>query len=113
MKELKDQALEPCRKDTPRLSVEEQNRLLSDLPRWEIVEADGQRQLKRVFKLKNFAEALALTTRIGALAEAESHHPAILVEYGRVSVRWWTHLIGGLHKNDFIMAARTDALHPS
>jgi 4a-hydroxytetrahydrobiopterin dehydratase len=54
--------------------------------------------------------ALAFTDRIGALAEAEGHHPALLTEWGKVRVEWWTHKIGGLHRNDFIMAAKTDNL---
>jgi hypothetical protein len=55
-------------------------------------------------------DALAFTNRVGALAEEEGHHPALLTEWGRVTVTWWTHLIRGLHRNDFIMAAKTDAL---
>ncbi len=66
--------------------------------------------LSRTFKLKNFAAALDLANRIGELAEAENHHPQLVVEYGRLGVSWWTHAIGGVHKNDFIMAARCDAL---
>jgi len=71
----------------------------------------GKEQLCKEFKFKNFVEALAFTNKVGELAEAENHHPAILVEYGKVTVSWWTHVIGGLHKNDFIMAARTDSAY--
>ncbi len=61
--------------------------------------------------MKNFKQALQLTNQIGAIAEQEGHHPAILTEWGgRVTVSWWTHKIGGLHVNDFIMAAKTDEL---
>jgi len=60
--------------------------------------------------LPELADALAFTNRVGALAEAEGHHPALLTEWGRVTVTWWTHKIRGLHRNDFIMAAKTDAL---
>ena len=67
-------------------------------------------QLRREFTFRNFKEALAFTNRLGELAEAEFHHPAILTEWGKVTVSWWTHKIGGLHRNDFIMAARTDQL---
>ena len=63
------------------------------------------------FTFGSFAEALAFTDAVGALAEAEGHHPAILTEWGRVTVTWWTHAIKGLHRNDFIMAARTDELY--
>jgi len=67
-------------------------------------------RLTRHFALVNFADALAFTNRVGALAEAEGHHPQLLTEWGSVSVSWWTHKIGGLHKNDFIMATKTDQL---
>ena len=67
-------------------------------------------RLVRTFTLPNFRAALAFTQRVGELAEEEGHHPAILTEWGKVTVSWWTHKIKGLHKNDFIMAAKTDAL---
>ena len=82
--------------------------LLAQLPGWSVIERDGVRQLERVFTFPDFAQALAFTNRVGALAEAQGHHPALLTEWGRVTVRWWTHAIHGLHRNDFIMAARTD-----
>ncbi len=66
--------------------------------------------LGRTFEVRDFAAALDLANRIGELAEAENHHPRLVVEYGRLDVCWWTHTIGGVHKNDFIMAARTDQL---
>ena len=68
--------------------------------------------MERVFAVKDFVEALRFTNRVGALAEAEGHHPAILTEWGRVTVTLWTHKIHGLHRNDFIMAAKIDALAP-
>jgi 4a-hydroxytetrahydrobiopterin dehydratase len=85
------------------------------VPEWEVIDVDGIKRLQRQFKLKNFSQALAFTNQVGALAEAEDHHPAILTEWGRVTVTWWTHKIKGLHRNDFIMAAKTDqlALPPS
>jgi 4a-hydroxytetrahydrobiopterin dehydratase len=78
------------------------------LPQWEIVQQEGVDRLQRVYKFKNFVEALAFTNRIGDLAESEGHHPLLITEWGRVTVQWWTHKIGGLHVNDFIMSARTD-----
>jgi 4a-hydroxytetrahydrobiopterin dehydratase len=66
--------------------------------------------LSRSFTFRNFAEALAFTNRVGALAEAEGHHPALFTEWGKVTVQWWTHKLKGLHRNDLIMAAKTDAL---
>lgn len=78
---------------------------------WDVIEAEGIPRLQRVFKFKNFASALAFTNLVGELAEAEDHHPALLTEWGKVTVTWWTHKIKGLHQNDFIMAARTDDLY--
>jgi 4a-hydroxytetrahydrobiopterin dehydratase len=73
-------------------------------------EMDGIKRLQRVFKLKNFIEAVAFTNKIGMIAEKDDHHPLIITEWGRVTVQWWTHKIKGLHKNDFIMASKTDGL---
>ena len=81
------------------------------VPEWHLIEHDGICSLQRVFVFGSFAEALAFTDRVGALAQEEGHHPAILTEWGRVRVSWWTHALKGLHRNDFIMAAKTDALY--
>ncbi len=83
----------------------------SQVPDWNVLEVEGEKRLVRVFKFKDFAQALAFTNLVGALAEAEDHHPALLTEWGKVTVSWWTHKIRGLHQNDFIMAARTDRLY--
>lgn len=108
MTELKQQSCEACSADAPRVTEDEKQQLHQSVPDWEIVELDGEEQLRREFRFRNFAQALAFTNTVGELAEAENHHPAILLEWGKVTVRWWTHKIGGLHKNDFVMAARTD-----
>jgi 4a-hydroxytetrahydrobiopterin dehydratase len=85
--------------------------LLEQIPGWQIVAwDDGISRLERIFKFRTFAEALAFTNRVGELAEAEGHHPAILTQWGQVTVTWWSHNVGGLHRNDFVMAAKTDAL---
>jgi 4a-hydroxytetrahydrobiopterin dehydratase len=68
------------------------------------------KRLEKAFKFKNFLHALEFTNKIGTIAEEENHHPLIITEWGRVTLQWWTHKIGGLHKNDFIMAAKTDEL---
>lgn len=99
-----------CRGDVPPLSDGQAADLLSEVPGWDIVHRDGIARLERVFSFKNFAEALAFTQAVGDLAEAEDHHPALLTEWGKVTVTWWTHKIGGLHQNDFIAAAKTSAL---
>ena len=83
------------------------------MPEWQIVEQDGVKRLKRVFKFDDFAKALAFTNRVGEIAEEEDHHPVLVTEWGRVTVTWWTHKIGGLHRNDFVMAAKTDRQYES
>ncbi len=100
-----------CRGDEPPVSDEEIPPLHQQVPDWRIVERDGIKRLERVFKFKNFAQALHFTNQVGSLAEEEGHHPTILTEWGRVTVTWWTHKIKGLHQNDFIMAAKTDRLY--
>ena len=80
------------------------------IPEWSIVEVDGIRRLTRSFSFADFREALTFTNEVGAIAEEEGHHPALLTEWGKVTVTWWTHKIRGLHVNDFIMAAKTDVL---
>jgi 4a-hydroxytetrahydrobiopterin dehydratase len=97
-----------CRRDAPRLTEAEIAELKPVVPAWELVERDGVPRLARSFRFPDFKAALAFTQRIGELAEHECHHPAILTEWGRVTVSWWTHKIGGLHRNDFIMASKTD-----
>ena len=81
------------------------------IPDWEIVELDGIKRLRRGFSVDDFAQALKLTNEVAELAEQEQHHPALLTEWGRTTVTWWTHKIKGLHRNDFIMAAKTDQLY--
>ncbi len=99
-----------CRRDSPRVTEVEIAELGREVSAWQLVERDGIPRLERLFRFPSFVDALAFTNRVGALAEAEGHHPALLTEWGRVTVTWWTHKIRGLHRNDFIMAAKTDAL---
>ena len=78
---------------------------------WEIHPKDGEARLEKMFKFENFNKALAFTNQVGQIADDEDHHPGILTEWGKVTLSWWTHKIKGLHLNDFIMAAKTDALY--
>ena len=100
-----------CRAGEPTLTDQQIAALQPQVPEWQVKEVDGVKRLERVFKFKNFAQALEFTNKIGAIAEEEDHHPMIITEYGRVTVTWWTHIIKGLHKNDFIMAAKTDDVY--
>lgn len=98
-----------CRPGAPQVAETEAAALLREIPDWRILGRDGVPRLERVFTFRDFAQALAFTNRVGALAESAGHHPALTTEWGRVTVAWWTHAIGGLHRNDFVMAAKTDA----
>jgi 4a-hydroxytetrahydrobiopterin dehydratase len=110
MTRLADQRCAECRPGSPRVTAAEIEALRAEIPHWHVVERDGVARLERVFRFGSFADALAFTNRVGALAESANHHPALTTEWGRVTVAWWTHSISGLHKNDFIMAAKTDTL---
>lgn len=99
-----------CRGGEPTVTDAQITEYQPQVPEWQIQEVDGVQRLVRVFKLKNFIEAIAFTNKVGLIAEKEDHHPLIITEYGRVTVNWWTHKIKGLHQNDFIMAAKTDEL---
>jgi 4a-hydroxytetrahydrobiopterin dehydratase len=113
MSELAKMKCTACRGGEPTLTDAEIAGLQPQVPEWRAVEREGIKQLERAFKFKNFAQALAFTNQVGEQAEEEGHHPALLTEWGRVTVTWWTHKIGGLHQNDFVMAARTDELFES
>ena len=111
MSVLASDRCEACRVDAPRLNDEEITALRWEVdPGWHVFDREGVKQLERVFTFPDFAAALAFTNRVGEIAESEGHHPALLTEWGRVTVTWWSHKIHGLHRNDFIMAARTDRL---
>jgi 4a-hydroxytetrahydrobiopterin dehydratase len=100
-----------CRRDAPTVTETELAEFRPQVPDWDIVEENGTPQLRREFRFGTFGEALAFTCAVGAAAEAEDHHPALVTEWGRVRVSWWTHAINGLHRNDFVMAAKTDELY--
>jgi 4a-hydroxytetrahydrobiopterin dehydratase len=108
MEPLQGQKCTACRPDAPPVTQEQIAKLQPQIPEWKIVDTDSEPKLERTYKLKDFASALELTNRIGAIAEDEGHHPAITVEYGKATLRWWTHAIQNLHVNDFIMAAKSD-----
>jgi 4a-hydroxytetrahydrobiopterin dehydratase len=108
MSDLTQAHCEACRADAPHVSEDELASLLKQIPDWSVETREGVLQLEKVFTFKNFRQALAFTQAVGAIAEAEGHHPSLLTEWGKVTVTWWTHKIRGLHRNDFIMAARTD-----
>lgn len=110
MSELYEQKCEACRADAPKIPEQELKTLISQIPDWVVEVRDGIMQLERDFKFNNFKNAIAFANKVGDIAEQEGHHPSILVEWGNVTVTWWSHKIKGLHNNDFVMAARTDQI---
>ncbi|MBV8362118.1 MAG: 4a-hydroxytetrahydrobiopterin dehydratase [Deltaproteobacteria bacterium] len=110
MAQLTNEKCTACRRDSPRVTEADIQELKPQIPEWALGEADGIARLERVFRFSNFAQALNFTNRVGALAEEEGHHPAILTEWGKVTISLWTHKIRGLHRNDFVMAAKIDSL---
>ena len=111
MAALTEEKCVACRAGAPTITADEIAELQPQIPEWKLVERESIPQMERVYAFRNFTQALAFTNMVGALAEEEGHHPALLTEWGRVTVTWWTHKIRGLHRNDFIMAAKTDALY--
>ena len=97
-----------CRSDSPRLAEGEIVDLMPQVVEWEVVEEEGVPHLVRSFKVRNFVRAQEFAVKVGEAAEGEGHHPRLTVEWGRITVAWWTHKIKGLHRNDFIMATKTD-----
>ena len=111
MSELQNKTCVPCHGGEPPLTEEHIDSYLKEVPEWEVVEVKGVQRLRRRFRFPDFGSALAFTTEVGRIAEEEDHHPRIVTQWGSVSVDWWTHAIGGLHENDFVMAAKTDQLY--
>ena len=94
-----------------RLNEAEADNLLAELNGWKTYRKENEPRLEKSFKFADFKQALEFTNQVGQLAEVENHHPALLTEWGSVTVTWWTHRIKNLHRNDFIMAAKTEAVY--
>ena len=107
---LKESKCEACTIDAPQVSDSEAKALLSELDGWIIESSSGIDQLVKAYKFSNYRDSLDFFNKVADLAEIEDHHPKIVVEYGSVEVSWWSHKIKGLHKNDFICAAKTDLI---
>ncbi len=108
---LIEQKCVACRSDAPHVTDEDVAELHPQVPEWTLLEENGVRKLQRVFRFSDFATALSFTVGVGEAAEAEGHHPLLVTDWGRVTVTWWAHKIRDLHRNDFIMAAKTDHLY--
>lgn len=104
-------ACEACRADAPKVEGQALQARLKEVPEWSLIEMDGVQRLRREFAFPDFSSALDFVVKVGELAEEANHHPLVTLEWGRVVVDWWSHKIHGLHLNDFILAARTDAAY--
>ncbi|NUL82845.1 MAG: 4a-hydroxytetrahydrobiopterin dehydratase [Armatimonadetes bacterium] len=111
MSELRQTKCEPCRSDSPPASPNQITRWLGELSGWIVEDVDGQPQLCKLYRFKDFGSAMAFASKAGQAADENDHHPKITIEWGKAEVRWWTHAIRGLHQNDFVMAAICDDLY--
>jgi 4a-hydroxytetrahydrobiopterin dehydratase len=105
---LTSERCEACHAGAPKVTDAEMEQLKPQIPDWEIAEVKDVPRLKRTFTFDGWMPAVRFTDAVAQLAEQEDHHPRITLEWGKVTVNWWTHAIHGLHRNDFIMAAKTD-----
>lgn len=110
MTDLHKQHCEACKLGAPVVTDEQANELILSIPSWRRQYHEGVDKLIREFHFMEFKDAFDFSYKIANLAEREQHHPAILTEWGKVTVYWWTHKINGLHVNDFVMAAKTDVV---
>ena len=108
LEQLSRKSCVPCRGGVPPLTPERAREYHAAVPAWTLT-PDATR-LTREFTFKDFKDAMAFVNRVAELAEAEQHHPDIAIHWNRVELVLWTHAIGGLHENDFVMAAKVDAL---
>jgi 4a-hydroxytetrahydrobiopterin dehydratase len=107
MVELASRECVPCRGGVPPLGGHEIQDFIKELDGWEVVR---EHHLRKLYKFKDFREALEFVNRVGELAEEQGHHPDILLAWGRVEITIWTHKIDGLTESDFILAAKIDKL---
>lgn len=94
-----------------KLSDSAVDKKMRELPGWDVVEVNDKKRLERVFTFGDFITAMAFSVKVGMLAEKADHHPAVLTEWGKVTVSWWSHSLGGLSEKDFEMARRTSGLY--
>jgi len=111
--ELTEIKCEACKVDAPRLSNKEISEFLQEIPPWAVIEDDGIKRLVCSFAFLDYKQSINFTNLVAGLAEEEDHHPEIILEWGKVTVSWWSHKIKGLHKNDFICAAKSDEIYKS
>ena len=107
MSDLASSTCEACRIDAPIVSDDEASLLIKEIEGWDLIH-DGIKKLKKEFSFSNYSDSVDFSNKVADMAEQEDHHPQIILEWGKVTVIWWSHKIKGLHKNDFICAAKTN-----
>jgi len=107
MSDLASKKCEPCESGAPALKGEELRKLYGQIEGWTLV---NEHHLEKEYRFPDFREALAFVNRLGEVAEEEGHHPDIFLTWGKVKITLWTHSVGGLSENDFILAAKADRL---
>jgi 4a-hydroxytetrahydrobiopterin dehydratase len=110
-KKLISEKCEACTSESSSLQRDEVIELLAGIDAWEILNQGSVPMLIKEYKFSDFIGALAFTNKVGEMAETMQHHPDITTKWGSVTLAWYTHAIGGLHRNDFRCAARSDALY--
>ena len=109
MSDLAASSCEACRIDAPIVSDNEASMLIKEIEGWDLIN-DGIKKLKKEFSFSNYSDSVDFSNKVADMADKEDHHPQIILEWGKVTVIWWSHKIKGLHKNDFICAAKTNNL---
>ncbi|MBI1256768.1 MAG: 4a-hydroxytetrahydrobiopterin dehydratase [Chloroflexi bacterium] len=108
MEKLAQEQCVPCTGDVPKLSDAEIQELHMNVPMWAVADGDEGKQIERTYEFERYPDGLIFASRVGRLAEEQDHHPTIIVGYKKVTLTWNTHAIKGLHRNDFVMAAKSD-----
>lgn len=110
MTDLKNSVCTPCEEGGTPMNQEQIAKYIGEVPTWKVVEEDYISKLVKEFSFENFVEAIKFADKVAELAEENGHHPKLIVEWGKVTVIWWTHAVKGLHHNDFVMAAKTEEI---
>ena len=109
MNDLSSQSCEACQIDAPKVPQDQIQIFLSEINGWVLIE-EPINKIQKIFSFKSYKDSVDFSNKVASLADDEDHHPQIVLEWGKVTVIWWSHKIEGLHKNDFICAAKTDKL---
>ncbi len=112
MSDLVSSTCEACIIDAPTVSDDEAGLLLEEIEGWDLID-DGIKKLKKEFSFANYTDSVNFLNKVADMANHEDHHPQIILEWGKVTIIWWSHKIKGLHKNDFICAAKTNNINKS